>query len=249
MNATDISTWRASASIGLLAILLLWESMQPFFPLFVSGPHPVRERMVHAFRNLGLGLLNGIAIRFVFLAVWIRSMDWAADHQFGLTWWLVVKSWWVWVVVILALDAWMYVWHRASHAIAFLWRFHKLHHTDRHMDVTTANRFHLGEVALSALFRVPVLLILGCTLEMLTLYELLFFAVVQFHHANVGLPERVDRVLRAIIVTPHLHKVHHSVVSTEQLSNYSSLLSVWDRLARTFRVSPQLANIQFGVDE
>lgn len=249
VNSSDISVWRLQAAIGVLALLLVWETIHPYFPLFVRGANPWRTRVAHGLRNVALGLLNAIAIRFVFLALWIRAMDWAAQHQFGMVWWFSGSTWATWIVVLLGLDAWMYIWHRASHAVPLLWRFHKLHHSDRHMDVTTANRFHLGEVALSAIFRVPVLLFLGCTLEMLAIYEILFFAVVQFHHANVAVPEQWDRWLRAFIVTPHLHKVHHSVVVTEQLSNFSSLLSIWDRLARTFRLSPHLSTIQFGVDE
>ncbi len=93
-----------------------------------------------------------------------------------------------------------------------------------------------------------MLALIGCGLEQLALYELLLFAVVQFHHANIGLPERLDRALRCVIVTPHLHKVHHSVVHTEQNSNFSSLFSWWDRLARTLRLARDPRRIAFGLD-
>jgi sterol desaturase/sphingolipid hydroxylase (fatty acid hydroxylase superfamily) len=99
------------------------------------------------------------------------------------------------------------------------------------------------------LFRVPVLALVGCRLEELALYELLLFAVVQFHHANIALPAWLDQALRTVIVTPHLHKVHHSVVVAEQHANFSSLFSWWDRAARTFRLAPELSRIKFGVDE
>lgn len=248
VTASEIASFRAQASVVVLVVLLVWESMQPFFPLFTGGDRTWRTRVTHGLRNFGYGLLNAVIIRFVFLALWIRVMTFTAEQSFGLVYWLPGPSWTSWVLVVVALDAASYVWHRASHQVPLLWRFHQLHHTDRHMDVTTANRFHLGEISLAAMYRVPVLWILGCQLEMLALYEVLFFAVVQFHHANIALPEQLDRALRAVIVTPHLHKVHHSVNYAEQNSNFSSLFSWCDRLARSLRTSPALDRITFGVD-
>jgi sterol desaturase/sphingolipid hydroxylase (fatty acid hydroxylase superfamily) len=117
------------------------------------------------------------------------------------------------------------------------------------MDVTTANRFHLGEIVLSSLLRIPLLALFGASVLQLAVYEIILFAVVQFHHANIAVPESVDRVLRAFIVTPHLHKVHHSIDQTEQHANFSSVLTWWDRAARTLRLSPDLSQVVFGVDE
>jgi sterol desaturase/sphingolipid hydroxylase (fatty acid hydroxylase superfamily) len=117
------------------------------------------------------------------------------------------------------------------------------------MDATTANRFHVGEIVLSSIARVPVLALIGCSVEQFAVYEVALFAVVQFQHANIGLPDALDRVLRVVIVTPHLHKVHHSVVVAEQHTNFSSLFSWWDRLARTWRLSTDQSAIVFGVDD
>jgi len=182
------------------------------------------------------------------LALWVKAMQWAEAHHFGLLHWLSAPEWLRWALALLLLDAWTYWWHRLSHIVPFFWRFHRLHHSDRRMDVTTANRFHPGEITLSSLLRLPVLALIGCRLEQLALYELLLFAVVQFQHANIGLPERLDRALRCVIVTPHMHKVHHSVVRTERNSNFSSLFSWWDRLARTLRLSSDPRRIAFGLD-
>jgi len=246
--AADLAAWRAPVSFGVLALLLVWESVHPFFGFFSKGPRRLRWRLLHGLTNLGFGLLNGLAIRFVFLALWVRTMQWTDAHGFGVLHWLSAPEWLRWTLALLLLDAWTYWWHRLSHIVPFFWRFHRLHHSDRRMDVTTANRFHLGEITISSLLRVPVLALIGCGLEQLALYELLLFAVVQFHHANIGLPERLDRALRWVIVTPHLHKVHHSIVHTEQNSNFSSLFSWWDRLARTLRLSRDPRRITFGLD-
>lgn len=116
------------------------------------------------------------------------------------------------------------------------------------MDVTTAGRFHFGEIALSSLLRIPLVLLLGIRLPELVAYEAMMFAVVQFHHANIGLPEWMDRLLRLAIVTPAMHKVHHSRVQAETDSNYTSLFSFWDRLFGTFRLRDDLRTIRFGLD-
>ena len=249
IDAVTLASWRAPTSIGVMLMLFAWESAQPFFGLFSKGPHPWRLRLRHAATNIGIGVLNALAIRFVFLALWVATMDWTAAQGVGLLSWLSVAPAFRWVLVLFLLDAWTYAWHRLNHTVPLFWRFHRLHHSDRQMDVTTANRFHFGEITLSSLARVPVLALIGCRLDELALYELLLFAVVQFHHANIGLPDWLDRALRTVIVTPHLHKVHHSVVLAEQNANFSSLFSWWDRIAQTFRLAPNLSRLMFGVDE
>ena len=248
IDAETLASWRAPASIGVMLLLFAWESVQPFFGLFVVGPHPWQVRLRHAATNIGIGVLNGLAIRFGFVALWVATMQWTTAYGVGLLNWLSVAPAFRWIAVLFLLDAWTYAWHRLNHTVAFFWRFHRLHHSDRQMDVTTANRFHFGEITLSSLARVPVLALIGCRMEELALYEVLLFAVVQFHHANIGLPDWLDRALRTVIVTPHLHKVHHSVVITEQNANFSSLFSWWDRMAQTFRLAPDLSQVVFGVD-
>jgi sterol desaturase/sphingolipid hydroxylase (fatty acid hydroxylase superfamily) len=249
IDTRNPDTWRAPASIGVMLLLFAWETVQPFLGFFATGPHPWRARLQHAATNLGMGMLNGLAIRFGFLALWVATMQWTAAHDAGLLNWLSVPTELRWMAVLFLLDAWTYAWHRLNHTVSFFWRFHRVHHSDRQMDVTTANRFHLGEITLSALARVPVLGLMGCRMEELALYEVLLFAVVQLHHANIGLPDWLDRLLRTVIVTPQLHKVHHSVVRVEQNANFSALFSWWDRMARTFYLSPDLSRVVYGVDE
>jgi sterol desaturase/sphingolipid hydroxylase (fatty acid hydroxylase superfamily) len=240
---------RLPAALAVLALLVLWETVQPFLPLFGRGPYATRDRVVHGARNIVIGLVNGAVARFGFLGLWIASMEWSRDHAVGLLHWIAAPVWLRWTLAILLLDFWTYAWHRLNHTVPGLWRFHRLHHSDRQMDATTANRFHIGEIVLSSITRVPVLALLGCSVEQFAVYEVALFAVVQFQHANIGLPDTLDRVLRVAIVTPHLHKVHHSVVVAEQNANFSSLFSWWDRAARTWRLAPDLTAIVFGVDD
>ncbi len=238
-------SWRHALPVGALVALLAWETAQPFFPLF----HRTSDRARHAVRNLVLGVLNTVLVAVVFAGLWLAVTQWAAAHRFGLlnTWDLA--PWLRFVLAVLLLDAWTYLWHWLNHRVPFFWRFHRWHHADRAMDVTTASRFHTGEIILSSLLRVPVLALIGCGVGELALYELMLFAVVQFHHANIALPERLDRVLRLVIVTPSLHKVHHSIVRAESDSNYSSLFSWWDRVFGSRRFAADPRKIVFGVDE
>ena len=247
--ADQVNAIRLPAALVVLALLVLWESVQPFFPLFGRGPHATRDRLTHGARNVAIGLVNGAVARFGFLGAWIATMDWSRDHAVGLLHWITAPDWLRWTLAILLLDFWTYAWHRLNHTVPALWRFHRLHHSDRQMDATTANRFHIGEIVLSSIARVPVLALLGCSVEQFAVYEVALFAVVQFQHANIGLPVALDRLLRVVIVTPHLHKVHHSVVVAEQNTNFSSLFSWWDRAARTWRLAPDLTAIVFGVDD
>ncbi|MBL9190148.1 MAG: sterol desaturase family protein [Opitutaceae bacterium] len=239
--------WRAGLALGLLFVLLAWESMRPFFPLFGR----LGERARHGVLNLALGTLNAVVVALFFAGLWLAVTEWTAERGLGLLNLLSgdVAPWLRVALALLLLDAWTYGWHRLNHRVPFFWRFHRWHHMDRGMDVTTASRFHTGEIVLSSLLRVPVLLLIGCGIGELALYETLLFAVVQFHHANIALPAGLDRALRLIIVTPALHKVHHSVVRAECDSNYASLFSWWDRLFGSLRVVNDPRRIVFGLDE
>ena len=245
----QLEHWRPAVALGVLVVLLAWETLQPYFTQFTGGHQAWLKRGRHGLINLALGTLNALMIAFVFVGIWLATTNWAATQHIGLLRWTETPDWLRWTLAVLLLDAWTYLWHRLNHVVPFFWRFHKLHHSDRAMDVTTASRFHFVEILFSSLLRVPVLLLIGCGIEQLALYELLLFAVVQFHHANIGLPESVDRALRAVIVTPYLHKVHHSVVVAECNSNYSSLFSWWDRVFRTLRILPDPKRVVFGLNE
>lgn len=241
MTLAELRPW---LSFGLLALLLLWETAAPFFA-FPGG----RGRLVHAGRNLLLGLGNGLVIALVFAGLWMAAIQASEAHGFGLlhqvAWPPLVET----ILALLLLDLWTYFWHRLNHRVPLFWRFHRVHHSDPHMDVTTANRFHLGEIVFSSLLRLPLLYLLGVGMGQLALYEILLFAVVQFHHANISIGPRGDRILSWFLVTPYLHKVHHSSWQPETDSNYSSLLPVWDRLFGTLRFPERPGSLRLGLDE
>jgi sterol desaturase/sphingolipid hydroxylase (fatty acid hydroxylase superfamily) len=148
---------------------------------------------------------------------------------------------------LLLLDASMYGWHRLNHSVGFLWRFHQVHHVDRDLDVTTALRFHPGELLLSVPFRALQALLIAPSPGLALGHELATQVATAFHHANVRLPERLERGLNLLIVTPRMHQIHHSIVQRETDSNWSVIFSLWDRLARTFRLDVQTTQLVIGV--
>jgi sterol desaturase/sphingolipid hydroxylase (fatty acid hydroxylase superfamily) len=245
-NFQHIDQLRSISAVTVLLLLLVWESAAPFGFYFVGNS---QERFLHGLKNLVLGILNALLIGLVFVALWWTTAEWAQAHNFGLLNWLGLPDWAHVVGAFLLFDAWMYLWHRLNHRVPFLWRFHRTHHSDPTMDVTTASRFHLGEIIISSILRIPVIALLGVELWELALYETAMFTVVQLHHANIVLPAWLDRRLCLLIVTPSMHKVHDSRWQPETDSNYSSLFSFWDRLFGTFRWRLNLSTLQYGLEE
>ena len=234
-----------------LILLTLYESLHPFFDFFDGS---LKNRGKHFFRNYLLGALNALMNALLFVGLWLWAATWTGNHDFGLLNWITtlipeMSGWIRTVFAILLFDLWMYIWHRLNHEIPFFWRFHRVHHSDPNMDVSTATRFHTGEILFSSILRVGVIMILGLELWELFIYEILVVIVVQFHHANINLPGKLDDYLRMIIVTPHMHKVHHSRWQPETDSNYSTIFSWWDRLLGTFRLHNPLHTIRMGLDE
>lgn len=224
-------------------LVLLWvaESAFPHLAEFATA----RERWRHAARNLSMAAMNWL----VGLAGLAALLTWSASHEFGLFHHVNLPEPAATLLVLLCFDAWMYVWHRLNHVVPFLWRFHRTHHSDPAMDVSSGLRFHPGEIVLSAFARACVLPVLGMTLSQLLLYEVILLPVVLFHHSNLALPRWLDDPIRKLIVTPWMHWVHHSRIREETNSNYGSVLSIWDRLSGSYRFRADADHIVFGLDE
>lgn len=203
-------------------------------------------RIRHGVRNIGVGLVNGAVTGFLFSGATLFVMEASARRHFGLLHRLQAPSWLGTLLALLLFDLWMYLWHRANHGVPFFWRFHRMHHSDPMVDVTTALRFHPGELLFSAVLRLGVLAALGLGFRHLVLYETILLPTIRLHHSNVALPEKWDRLLRILIVTPNMHRVHHSDESFETNSNYASIFSFWDRLAKTFRLRDPLT-LHYGL--
>src|SRR5690242_6292396 len=213
-----------------------------FILLFILGwKYPLRRRVQSRWKRI---VINGAVafpsfaiLRLVFIPilVWlaIRNRGW----QFGLNYLYELPAWLEFIIGFLLLDYFIYIWHLLNHKLPFLWRFHHVHHTDLDLDVTTAIRFHFGELILSIFFRGAAVVLTGASPLLVLVYEILFEAETNFHHSNWKLPFKVERMLNKLIVTPRMHGIHHSIVKDETDSNFSTIFSFWDRLHRTIRLN------------
>lgn len=243
---TDPATLKLPVLAVSVAALWLAEGMAPHFAAFVTD---VRTRRLHALRNAALAVMNGALGVALLGALIAGSVALAESHDFGLLRLATLPAWAEPIAALLLFDFWMYWWHRINHVVPFLWRFHRVHHSDPRMDVTTALRFHPGEIVLSTAARLVVVNLVGMELWHLALYELIALPIVAFHHSNIAMPRRSDDVLRWLVVTPWMHWVHHSRERAETNSNYSSVLSLWDRLFSSYRLRERPDEIAFGLDE
>jgi len=193
--------------------------------------------------NLGISVTAALVLRLMAaLAVPVAAIAaafYAQEHGIGLLNNVAWPDWAKIVITLAALDLAIWAQHLASHKIPILWRLHKVHHADRDIDVTTAVRFHPIEIALSMLWKIVVVVPLGAPPLAVFLFEVILNGCAMFNHANIDLPPWLDRTLRFFVVTPDMHRVHHSVLRREHDSNYGFNLSLWDRLFRTYTAQPE----------
>jgi sterol desaturase/sphingolipid hydroxylase (fatty acid hydroxylase superfamily) len=193
--------------------------------------------------NLGIAGVDTLVLRVMAaLAVPVAAVAaafFAKEHHLGLLNQVDWRYWLKLLIALLVLDLAIWAQHLASHKVPLFWRLHQVHHADRDIDVTTAVRFHPIEIALSMLWKIAVVVPLGASPFAVFLFEVILNACAMFNHANIGLAPWLDGALRLLIVTPDMHRVHHSVLRDEHDRNYGFTLSVWDRLFGTYRAQPK----------
>jgi sterol desaturase/sphingolipid hydroxylase (fatty acid hydroxylase superfamily) len=223
---------RLAAFAGIFALMAAWELIAPRRVLRVG-------RVPRWPSNLGIVVLDTALVRVllpmgaVALATVAQSRGWGLFNVWGVPGWVAVLA------SVIALDLVIYVQHVAFHAVPVLWRFHRMHHADLDIDVTTGARFHPVEIALSLLLKFAVVVALGVPPLAVLVFEVVLNATAMFNHSNARLPLAVDRVLRLMLVTPDMHRVHHSVIAREHNSNFGFNLPWWDRLFGTYRAAPE----------
>jgi sterol desaturase/sphingolipid hydroxylase (fatty acid hydroxylase superfamily) len=217
---------------GVFAVMALWEIVTP-------RRHPRTSKAVRWANNLGLVILNSFVLRLAFPAAAV-GMALQADQQgWGLFNVIAAPYWAAMLLSVMALDFFIWLQHVMVHAIPVLWRLHRVHHADLDFDVTTGARFHTLEILLSMLIKFAVILLLGPPLAAVVVFEVILNATSMFNHGNVRLPPAFDRMLRLLVVTPDMHRVHHSVEDDETNSNFGFNLPWWDRLFGTYRAQPR----------
>lgn len=226
-------------SITLIVIFTL-EGVFPYY-------RHRRARFSRALPHIVTAAFNGLLTSFALAGMTVAGIGWAQGRLPAVLGPGRLPDAANLVFVLMLFDIWMYLWHKANHRVRFLWRFHRAHHADTAMDTTTALRFHPVELILSSLVRLPVLVLLGMSFRQLVLFETILNISTLFHHSNLGVPEKWDRLLRAVVVTPNMHRVHHSIERPETDSNFTSILSIWDRLFGTFRIRKDTQAITIGL--
>jgi sterol desaturase/sphingolipid hydroxylase (fatty acid hydroxylase superfamily) len=217
---------------GVFAVMALWEVLAPRRALTVS-------KLLRWSNNLGLVFLNTLVLRLLFPAAAVGVAAFAGEHGWGVLNYVQLPFWLAVLLSVVAMDFIIYLQHVLVHAVPALWRLHRVHHADLDYDITTGARFHTLEIILSMLIKFATIVVLGPPVLAVIIFEVVLNAMAMFNHANVRLPLGLDRVLRLLVVTPDMHRVHHSVEDNEANSNFGFNLSIWDRLFGTYIPQPR----------
>lgn len=231
---------RLSFFFGVLAVVAVWELIAP------------RRALTHSktrrwFTNLSMVVIDTAVVRFS-LPLLPVGMALAAREKGGGILNMIVLPFWIKIVLAVAfLDFVIYLQHVLFHFLPILWRIHRMHHTDLDLDVTSGNRFHPIEIVISIGIKLMAVALIGAPVLAVVVFEVALNATSQFNHGNIRLPEAADRWLRLFVVTPDMHRVHHSVIPRETNSNFSFNLPWWDRLCGTYRPQPELGHIDMNI--
>ncbi|HET7059442.1 MAG TPA: sterol desaturase family protein [Nitrospiraceae bacterium] len=231
MIKTDVLI-RLAGFLGAFGLLAIWEICAPRRALTNSKA----RRWV---ANLGIVVIDALLIRILFATGAVGAALMAAQHAWGLLNQWRGPAWLEIIMAVIALDLALYLQHVLFHAVPILWRLHMMHHADLDVDVTTGVRFHPAEIALSMLIKIGIILLIGASPTAVVIFEVLLNATSLFNHSNVRIPTSLETVIRSLVVTPDMHRIHHSVHARETNSNFGFNLSWWDRLVGTYRAEPQ----------
>jgi len=224
------------AFLGLLLLQWRWPLRRQHFALV--------RRLI---RNLILSIPSHVVLRWAMLPVPLAVAAWAQDLHIGLLNWVQIPKWLTVILTFLLMDYAYWWWHWANHRLPFFWRFHNVHHTDLDMDVSTATRFHFGEMIFSAGFLCLAAFLFGVHAMVLLGFFICFEGATLFHHSNWRLPIGLERLLNFVFVTPRMHGIHHSIVERETNSNWGTIFCWWDQLHRTVRRDIPQDEITIGV--
>ena len=225
---------------GMLLIVGLWELLSPKRTLLIS-------KTVRWVNNLGLVFLNSVILRVLFPAAAAGVAVFASEQGWGLFNYVEVPFWLAVIASIIIMDFVIYIQHVMVHAIPMLWRLHRVHHADLDYDVTTGARFHPIEIILSMLIKFATILLLGTPIIAVIIFEIVLNATAMFNHGNISLPKAFDKYLRFWLVTPDMHRVHHSTEDDEANSNFGFSLPWWDRLFGTYRDQPRAGHQEMTI--
>jgi sterol desaturase/sphingolipid hydroxylase (fatty acid hydroxylase superfamily) len=241
VKSKALSSWiSAPLVLGVAGLLFLLELRRPL-------RKSVEPKIEHDTRNLAVAAIGAAALQIAERPMVSRLAARVEERRWGLLKILNLPVWLEVPLAVVLMDYTLYIWHVLTHRVPFLWRFHLVHHIDLDLDASTALRFHFGELLLSVPWRAAQVLVLGVSPLSLSTWQTFLLISIMFHHSNVRLPINIERTFNRLVVTPRMHGIHHSIVREETNSNWSSGLTIWDRLHDTLRLDVPQDEITIGV--
>lgn len=240
MIEIDAPIIRFPIFFGGLLLFLILEFILPYRPSSISKA----KRWII---NLLIVGFNNIFIYLIFSAAIAATLSHVELHRGGVLNMLHTPYWLKVLITIVFLDFIQYVWHLLNHEMPLLWRFHRVHHCDLNMDVSTATRFHIGELVISSVIRISLIFSLGADLLILVIFDSISVFSTQFHHSSLKVPKWFETLFWILFVPPSMHRIHHSVVIKERDSNYGVIFSLWDRILGTLTTRTDQDKIKIGV--
>ncbi len=226
--------------LGALFFFLILELINPYRPNTVS-------KLKRWLNNLGITIFNSLILKLLFASTLVQTCLYVTDKQIGVLNLTVVPYWVKTLATVAFMDFMLYVWHLLNHEMPFLWRFHRVHHTDLNLDVSSATRFHIGELAISAVIKISLVFFLGADMFAVLLFETLLVFTAQFQHSSLTVPRWFEKIYWVLLVPPSMHRIHHSVVIKQRDSNYGTIFSIWDRILGTLITDVEQGRIRIGV--
>lgn len=225
-------------NIILLRGLISWGGFFLFLVLELINPYrkPSIPKTKRIMTNVSLTILNSALISLLFSALIFSTASYVTDNKAGLlnmSNMLLMPHWLKITIAVIFMDFMLYIWHLLNHEMPLFWRFHRVHHSDLNMDVSTATRFHIGELSISAVIKIGLIFFIGADIVSVIIFESLLVLSAQFHHSSLKVPEWLENIFWPLFVPPSMHRVHHSVVIKERDTNYGTILSIWDRMFGT----------------
>lgn len=224
---------RLSFFISALVLCGIWEWLTPRKQL-------TQSKLFRWLNNLGLVAFNSLCLTLLMPLLALEAAFYAQQHQIGLlNHFSMLPEWIAVLLAVVLLDLAIYLQHLIFHRVPMLWRLHRMHHSDQDIDVTTGSRFHPIEILVSMWIKIALILMLGVSPLAILIFEIILNASAMFNHSNAYLALKLDKWLRTVVVTPDMHRVHHSIETQETHSNFGFFLSIWDRIFSTYRAQPK----------
>ena len=240
MTRANVSFIRLSLFWGSLLFFLVLELLVPYRPSSVS-------KVTRWINNIALTVFNSLILQLVFAGAVVRIAMYVSTHRLGVLNMVELPAWVELLVTVAFMDFMLFIWHLLNHEVPFIWRFHRVHHSDLNMDVSTATRFHIGELAISAVIKISLIFFLGASPLGVLIFESALVLCAQFHHSSLKVPRWFETIFWILFVPPSMHRIHHSVVIKERNTNYGTIFSTWDRWLGTLLTGVDQKRLLIGV--